>query len=372
MTHAEAVVCGLPSAREQNRGRPLWVVRKQRIRLKHNIHTYTMANSNKKNNKMTKKKKTSAGRGGGRNMSAPARRVMASMDAGAVAWAKLLANPCGAKLVHPCYAGGSGASTLVRLESDTVLAATGGETGIFGMFIPGQGVFLNNVTPILTDLGLSQYSVNDISNPGDSYVKSCSSMRAVAACMQITYPGTEASRSGVVGIGVCDASAVAVFSTTAMGGGGLNMQMNRSRVACEHVQRMPQEVVECKWFPGNADEEAFALPLPADFARNLGGHNGIQFSVSGFPAGVGIRIRCVVVYEAAMGAFASGQVQVVEPPVSLTTSATVISALTARSPQWYLNKAEAAIDYTASFIDYARQGGKLVQRVAQGVALLTM
>lgn len=300
-------------------------------------------------------------------------RLMATLDRAAVEWAALLNDPCNARLTYACYPVGDSNSILMRVESDTILFSGSTETAGQMVFVPGLGIALTNLTPATSDTSGSTLTRNASISPGEGFIAAnAASLRCVAACTQVTYPGTELNRSGVVGIGLTGAGNFLSNLTTGEGGGNANASAQTLRILTQHVERMPSTMVECKWFPGDGDAESFNYALrPAAWGQALNGRNAIAVSASGFPVSTGIRIRNVAVYELALlSSVASGQVQALAPPVSSSTTGSVLRFLYSKDPQWYLESAAKLAAGARTAISYVRAGVKAAGMAANGLALL--
>lgn len=304
-------------------------------------------------------------------VSPPSRGVF---DRAALEWAMLLRDPCNAKLTYPCYPGGTGGTVLIRLEADSIIANGATETAAFGAFIPGIGASLANATPQTSDTAPgSLLQANANIQPGATFISAnANALKCVAACVQLSYPGSELNRAGIVGIGVVPATTTVNALATASGGGNINSSAQAARIACQHVERMPAGVVECKWFPGEADaSEISMLNYPTSYGSLFNGRNAILWTASGFPVSTGVRVRCVAVYEVSLqSTTASGQVQAVAPPVSSNTPAQILRAMAHKDPQWYIESATKAGRAIGTAISYAAQGAKAAGAFVNGVALM--
>lgn len=312
---------------------------------------------------------------------APAKRVVQgpTLDRAAIEWAALLRDPCNAKLVAPCYPVGTGASVLMRFENDQIIANGATEVASFGALIPGAALAFQNAGPLTTDLLGAVFGVQTSMAPGFAFLNTnVTSARAVAACVQITYPGTELNRSGIVGIGVIPAEAIVNNIATGSGGGNITTSAAQVRIMTQHVERMPATVVEVKWFPGEKDAEPVNPEnlATANQAQALVGRNAIVWSASGFPVSTGIRVRSVVIYEMNIGQTSTGNtngaVQAILPPPSSSTPAQVLRAMYNRDPQWYIESAVKAAKSIGNAISYARQGAKLAGQVIGGIGMLAL
>jgi len=234
----------------------------------------------KKNNKNAAKKRKGA-------VGAP--RPVAVLDRAAADYARLLADPCGAPLVHPIYPGGD-AGFLFRAESFwTAGAATGRTSGVFH-WTPGYAnasntelVAMTADAPTVSTLFAAQAQA-----PGIAFLaanaKGC---RCVAACLKITYPGAEQTRSGRVHYGLTQAGMIDAGDSTTVDAFAQTLQ---------HYGRTPTDTVEVIWRPGAADTE-FNDPKEAasQFIRDR--KTAVSVAWAGLPAATGLTFHMTAIYE---------------------------------------------------------------------------
>lgn len=258
-------------------------------------------------------------------------RYTAGLDAAAVAWAKLLADPCSAPLTGPCYPTGSG-GFLVRVESDLLYSYSATSVAGAMMFIPGM---LQQVTGQVcsvqyidsaadnTTVGWTAYT-NGQPGIGPAAGNQWSSARPVAACAQLMWPGSELNRQGVVSMGVVPG---AMYDNPAN-------SVAQWRTACEKVFRMPDSICEVKWRPGEADNQ-FSAPSAVEPATLVDGKNALLITYSGLPVSTGVRIRLVAVYEVTPSA-AFGTVVTMESPAAAPSKNSVNEILSTmdRAGNW--------------------------------------
>ncbi len=208
----------------------------------------------------------------------------ASLDAHATAFAKLLANPCASPLAHPVYAG-SDAGILVRTESAFSAFSGAGVTGGAIHWVPGA--VSSDSGNLLGEANGSAYA-KITSVPGLTFLKAqASAVRCVAACMQITFLGSELNRSGVVAIGRSSGDLVKVGTT--VDAAGLEPSL-------EHYTRTPDKTIELTWVPA-MDDQSFLDPNVNFTADMAAGRSALTFGAYGLPAANGLRVRLVAVYE---------------------------------------------------------------------------
>jgi len=222
-----------------------------------------------------------------------AAELVAGLDAPAKAWARLLADPCNAPLASPCYPTSSGGS-IIRVERDVVMSTTATSYGGAVIFTPG--LFDNTGSGALCSVATLDTSLDNqvlpFSNqygfqPGNGNVN-WDSVRPVAACLQLMWPGSELNRQGIVSLAVVP-TAFAFQSST-----GTSVQSLRQ--ASPIVSRMPDSVVEVKWRPGEKDNQFNATQI-ADLTVDSDGRNSLLATWTGIPGSTGVRVRMVAIYE---------------------------------------------------------------------------
>lgn len=242
----------------------------------------------RKNNKSQKKATAAKSKKGGRQLST----TPAGLDAWGQAYARLLRNPCGADLVHPVYTGGGG-GYLVRVEKDFLVATTLSSTVTWGWFCPSNmsstvGATTYGVLSTTSDLNVASAVGGTVATqPGYTFLSSVAkAVRCVSACLQVSYPGSELNRSGVVGLGTSTLANVAGANSAA-----------DMRTLASKVTRTPDGVLEVKWSPNDVSQR-YVDPNET----GVGGNGEDDFpalfwTAAGLPADVGLRVRLVVVYE---------------------------------------------------------------------------
>lgn len=264
-------------------------------------------------------------------------RYRKGLDAAATAYARLLADPCGAPLTKS-IGYGSGDSILVRTENDAILFNGATDTGGWAIWCPATTVALARNAADDTS-GVAGRLTDWPSPAGRGLASVATSVRCVAACLQVFWPGTELSRQGVVGLGVIPATALSRYLPATSGGSATNLSVSQARTLCQHTERMPDTMAEITWRPGPDDQTDYDLGVSntaANFAGNVGNRNAILLSIGGIPVATGVRIRTVAVFEytpiEGQGLAAS-----VETPRSVNTQNEVLQAMDASNPKWWLN-----------------------------------
>lgn len=292
-----------------------------------------MSKKSKKNARQPKPK-----RKGGGDTRAAVQRFRGNLDAAAIAYARLLADPCGAPLTRS-IGYGTGSSIVVRTEADALYFSGATDQGGWLLWCPPTTVCCSVTTS--TDTGLaSGNTTNFTSVAGRGLSSVASSIRCVAACLQVMWPGTENNRQGFVGVGVVPASVLSRYLPASSGGQAITLSGAQARALCQHTERVPDTMTEITWRPGPEDDTDYDLGVSGatatQFAGNIGSRNCILLAVAGLPVSTGLRVRTVGVFEYSP-LEGSGFAASVETPRSFNNQGEVLQALDATDGRWWLN-----------------------------------
>jgi len=236
----------------------------------------------KKNKNMPKKKKTAV------RVVRSVASVRRGLDAPAAAYARLLADPCAAPLVHPIYAGSEG-GILVKAESVQTYGTGAGFTNVMVHWTPGA-IGSGNTEFLIAQDGPGSTATPAASavTPGKVFLAAnATGVRCVAACLQVTYLGTELNRAGTFTIGRTQGSL--------LDPGGAYTYAN-VETSLEHFSRTPDQTIELRWVPANMDQ-SFTDPNVATPTQERDRKSAITFLAQGLTATSGIRVRMVAIYE---------------------------------------------------------------------------
>lgn len=288
---------------------------------------------------MTKKRGANARKNAPRRPKASTRTVgvikQRGLDSLGSSYARLLADPCGAPLVHPVYPGGD-AGFLFRADAVASYCGGVGETSGVLHWTPGYANASNSdliVTSGATSATALTMAVNN-TGPGKAFLTANAfGARCVAACLKISYPGAESARSGRIHYGhtqggTIDAGDVVTVDSVAP--------------LLQHYTRTPPEIIELFWRPGIADTE-FNDPNASASATLKDRKSSITVAWAGLPAAVGITFHYTAIYEwtpkpgVGVSTNTSGKNQ------SVNTMDEVIDALTKSGFMWVRNAASAGM-----------------------------
>lgn len=243
-----------------------------------------MARSNKK-----KGKRASGQKRANQSQLRLVARYRRGLDDLGLAYARLLLDPCNAPLVHSVY-GGSEGTYLMKAESVFNIGANPDATnGVLqwtpGIF-PNAGLFY----------GFNGSSPTSLSNvPGNTFIiNQTSAVRAIAACMEITYPGSELNRCGRVHYGQANGGLV---------NSGSPVVTDDVAQVLQHMERTPAGKIEVLWKPGVADSFTHD-PSSTGSGPDRERRSALVCAWSGLPLtggagsnGVGLTIKLTCVYE---------------------------------------------------------------------------
>lgn len=256
-------------------------------------------------------------------------RKTVALDAGGLAYAKLLANPCGGRIVAPVY-GDQSSGFLLRTEYDAIMHGGATDTVGMGFFCPANLSTVDGAGSIWTGGGQFDgiaYAIAPIDKgfqPGYGLLQQSRAFRVVSACIQLTYVGSEQARSGVLAVGQ---------STYDTLNPGSSYAPALLRSMASHVGRVPDGTTELRWVP-NASSEEFQDPNKTPSSNSFT-QPALFWSVSGLPPGAGIRVRFVVTYEftwnVTNGMPVGTQTQV---SASANTTKEVLNYLAGRAVNW--------------------------------------
>jgi len=211
------------------------------------------------------------------------------LDSSALAYAKLLSDPCQAPLVHPIYTG-SDAGFLFRAEQfATIGNVPAGTSGVLH-WTPGYpNANSTELVAVVTASGSTAGTTAIATDSaGRSFLQgSAKGARCVAACLRVTFPGAESTRSGRVHFGHVPAGTLDAGQSITPDGMGQLLQ---------HYSRTPADTIELIWKPSAAD---MLVVDPSEGAQaTLRDQRGaITVAWAGLPVQVGLTFHFTAVYE---------------------------------------------------------------------------
>jgi hypothetical protein len=222
------------------------------------------------------------------------RNLQTGLDEAGRCWARLLADPCNAPLCHPVYSGTNG-GILVRAQTTSTFVGGASDTAGYFVWVPGSqttasGTFALDTTAAVLPGG-GNYLV-----PGAAFLAaSAGSFRCVAACVKVTWGGTELNRQGYLRFGNLTAGDVGVLGTSSVTTSAIGQLL-------EGGTRVPEEFLEVKWRPSDADQmpaitAASGSGANVDTGVNLARRGAIGIVFTSMPNSYPLIFETTAVYE---------------------------------------------------------------------------
>lgn len=246
------------------------------------------------------------------------------LDTEARKYAKLLNDPCYGALTGPIYQS-SGSGLFARIENDFIIGAEATAVGSACIFVPGnittggEGTLIPG-SVVASDTAAITWTPSTSFQCGTVFASTAASVRVVAACLQVSFVGSELGRAGVISLAQMTKQTALSYTTLA-----------KIRSGAERVVRVPDGVLEIKLSPQakNADFQTTLSNAAAD-TNEL---PCLVMGVSGIPASTGVRVRLVQVVEWTP-ASGSGLANPSSVQASTSSLQTVLSAMYKSNPQW--------------------------------------
>lgn len=211
------------------------------------------------------------------------------LDQNAAAYARLLADPCNAPVVHPIYTGGD-SGYLFRAEN--FISVGTGATDTAGYLHWTPGAISSSSAELLVangaDPSTSLVNSTSLGTPGKTFLATnARGVRCVAACLRVSYPGSESSRSGRIHFGHTQAGIIDA---------GEGFYPNTVALLLQNYSRTPADFAELFWKPSAADME-MVDPSVATTGPLRDRHSALTLAWAGLPAGVGLTVHLTAVWE---------------------------------------------------------------------------
>jgi hypothetical protein len=153
----------------------------------------------------------------------------------------MIMDPCNAKITPTAYRGGDGFVQRFRTTQSVALTT---QTCFISIFYPAYNSYYIAGVALPSTVNTGPLSYNT-AGPGQAFLlANADSQRAVAACTQVDYSGTELNRQGLLYRGIVKAS---VFSN--------NFTVDNIIALLGNPERVPDSTSEVKWVPGATEEE---------------------------------------------------------------------------------------------------------------------
>lgn len=294
-------------------------------------------------------------------------------------YARMLVDPCNAELVEPLYPGSVG-TVRARWRSDIGMP-TGPNSAAAIAFHPVLGTYIfQSVGPTAAGNfalagetpGYAQMVTNAANYSG---------FRALAGCAEFQFLLSEQNRGGTIGVANVPGALVWNHLVAVEGGNGATTTVDQLRAVCAHTERIPPTSLEVNWVPAFGDQE-FDFPpnysassrqttLRESFAR-------VNFilmvvNLANYSNTPGVASGRLVLTSAVEFNFSDGQGYLASTnmvqanPTSFTS---VLGALQAKDPSWYVNAARKAAYLVGGAVRGYATGGTM--GAILGVAGYTM
>lgn len=220
-----------------------------------------MANRAKKAIKNVRTRKPRRRNRGGAGSNEALERIMGHTN--------MVMDPCNSKICPTAYRGSDGFVQRFRTTQSLVLTT---QSCFLSVYYPAYNSFYLAAIPLPAS-GIAGPITYNIAGPGQAFLlANADSQRAVAACTQVNYTGTELDRQGLLYRGVVKAS---VFSNS--------FTLDQITALLGNPERVPDHTSEVKWIPGACEEEYWntgAVTPDAPGDRNVIVNVGIGFTSS--------------------------------------------------------------------------------------------
>lgn len=198
---------------------------------------------------------------------------------------KMLADPCASELRPSVYRGRAG--YIMRVSTVNTVDTPAGTSG-FAAWHPGAG----NVS-LKTGVATSTVFTNTwgptsgtMAAPVGILPTISTAVRCVAACMTVTYVGSELNRGGAVAVIAGPANEVLTPTPTTVGA-----KFDQATA----VERTPTKTFEIRWTPSPQDEEYVDLSAaPSDY---FGDRSALMFAFVTGETPLYFRVRMTAIYE---------------------------------------------------------------------------
>jgi len=252
------------------------------------------------------------------------------LDSYGIAAMKMFDDPCGATISESVYEGDSG--YLNRFVANFTVAAGAGETAGILVIRPGVGVACN-VSAVAASTGLS-ISFVDTQMPGAGFLNTNSTkFRCAGFCAIVTPTASPNNATGTIGCGNLPCSSLPQ-------GGAITAEQVlfnvNEKVSASQALIAPLQV---KWQPGLFDDKycpATGVTTDDDTDRNA-----LVLAFTGFPAGSGVQVRLVGIYEWTPFPTIGISIDSTAIKRSRCNLACVLRNLKRKSPTWWLELGKA-------------------------------
>lgn len=199
---------------------------------------------------------------------------------------RMLSDPCGAEITPSAFGGRNGYPQ--RLSGFNYVSVPANGACLFAWH-PGAGnVTFSTAADASVNFTPTWGTTNNgCSAPIGALPTISDDVRCLAACLEVTYVGTELDRSGAMGV-------LAGHADSVVRGGVVTNVISKMGIANE-FGRTPKDTIEIKWVPAELDQQYTNLSdAPTNF---FGDRTAIGFALIAGDKAVAVRLRLTVIYE---------------------------------------------------------------------------
>lgn len=231
---------------------------------------------------------------------APARRAQQTigrntsmlLDKASMDHIKLMADPCGGRLVPPAYAQ-PGGGAIQRFRNVINCGTAAGETSGVFHWTPGINEYVSNgaATPTTAFTPAGQTMFATLQTGTGAGINSACTFRCLAACIRVITNASEMNRAGVAYAGQTDSQYLQAQGTNVT---------NVSQVigGLPISSRMPAKMVEILWTPSEADQSFYTDMAGSTYSLGQSfNYSSVTFGFVGGPATTGVTVEVTGVYE---------------------------------------------------------------------------
>lgn len=277
-------------------------------------------------------KKLATRKAAARKIKSSSKSVGDDLDSYGVASMKMFDDPCGATLSETIYEGDMG--YVNRFVSNFTLGVGATDTAAGLVIRPGVGVA---ATATAASSGsIMTFNYGDTVMPGAGYLNSVSTkFRCAGFCAIVTPIASPNNSTGTISVGNIPQSSIPQSSS--FSADTVNLNLNE-KLSSSQALIAPFQV---KWQPGLFDDKycgSVAVLSDDDTDRNA-----LCIIMTGFPAGSGVNVRLVGIYEWTPIATTGIVIDSTAIKRSRCNLACVLRNLKRKSPTWWFELGRAAV-----------------------------
>lgn len=262
------------------------------------------------------------------------------VDGAAMAHAKLMADPCGGRLVPPAYPQ-PGGGAIQRFRAIASYGTGAGDTAVLFHWTPTINEFIINAavsaaTAFVPNIQTAFAGLSNAVGVGTSALN----YRVIAACVRVLTNASEANRAGLIYAGQ---TSVQYLGQNA----GATTSVAAASASLPITARVPSKHLEVLWTPALGDQSFVAdyTGVSAVLGQASSAYSSITVGASGLPAGTGLTFELTLVAE--INYNSNGNVVATPPPVTTTPWNNVLRTFSA-----LIKNAPVIVDTARETIEY--------------------